>query len=48
MKTRSQISLKVLTILFFFLLGLFPVALAAIGILTKQNSHHQIERQKGR
>ena len=43
MKTQSQISLKATTILFFFLFGLFPVALAVIGIKTKQEVHYQIK-----
>ena len=50
MKTASQLSVKLTTIVFFIFFGLFPVALAAIGILTKKHGYSQtvvIKKESG-
>jgi len=40
MKTHQQLFIKLATILFFVVAGLYPIALASIGLLTKTHGHH--------
>jgi hypothetical protein len=46
MKTQSNLSVKVTTILLFTLMGLYPVMLVAIGILANKHANYQVVMQK--
>jgi len=46
MKTHQQLLLKLATILFFVVGGLFPVALASIGLLNKSHGYQRIVVKK--